>query len=148
MTSEFQFEENRLAYTKKYMEMVIKAAEQNQGEFQENIKQAMVDLNSSDSSMSYISILTNSKYLEMASSELEALKRLTNKPYFARINFKSEGQDFEEIFYIGKTSLYERDTQEPIIVDWRSPIANVYYDGRLGHVEYESNEGNVEGYLS
>ena len=148
MTNEFQFEQNRLAYTKKYMEMVIQAAEQNQGEFQENIKQAMVDLNSSDSSMSYISILTNSKYLEMASSELEALKRLTNKPYFARINFKSAGQDFEEIFYIGKTSLYERDTQEPIIVDWRSPVANVYYDGRLGRVEYESNEGNVEGYLS
>ncbi|WP_404328933.1 RNA polymerase recycling motor HelD [Mesobacillus maritimus] len=148
MSKEFEYEENRLAYTKGYMEMVIMAAEQNQGEFQENMKQAMVDLDHLDSSLSYINILTNSKFLEMASSELEALKKLKNKPYFARINFKSEGQKSEEIFYIGKTSLYERDTQEPIIVDWRSPVANVYYDGRLGRVEYESNEGIVEGYLS
>lgn len=148
MSKEFEYEENRLAYTRGYIEMVIKAAEQNQGEFQENVKQAMVDLDHLDSSLSYINILTNSKFLEMATSELEALKKLKNKPYFARINFKSEGQKSDEIFYIGKTSLYERDTQEPIIVDWRSPVANVYYDGRLGKVEYESNEGSVEGYLS
>jgi len=148
MSKEFEYEVNRLAYTRGYMEMVIKAAEQNRGDFQENMKQAMVDLDHLDSSLSYINILTNSKFLEMASSELEALKKLKNKPYFARINFKSEGQKSEEIFYIGKTSLYERDTQEPIIVDWRSPVANVYYDGRLGKVEYESNEGSVAGYLS
>lgn len=148
MSKEFEYEENRLAYTKGYMEMVIKVAEQNQGEFQESMKQALVDLDHLDSSLSYINILTNSKFLEMASSELEELKKLKDKPYFARINFKSEGQESEEIFYIGKTSLYERDTQEPIIVDWRSPVANVYYDGRLGKVEYESNEGMVEGYLS
>jgi len=148
MSKEFEYEENRLAYTRGYMEMVIKAAEQNKGAFQENVKQSMVDLDHLDSSLSYINILTNSKFLEMASSELEALRKLKNNPYFARINFKSEGQSSEEIFYIGKTSLYERDTQEPIIVDWRSPVANVYYDGRLGKVEYESNEGSVEGYLS
>src|SRR5690606_19905987 len=53
-----------------------------------------------------------------------------------------------DTYYLGKTSLYERETQEPIIVDWRSPIANVYYDGRLGELSYESNEGEIEGYLS
>ncbi|MBY0096741.1 RNA polymerase recycling motor HelD [Mesobacillus maritimus] len=148
MSKEFEYEKRRLAYTRGYMEMVIKAAEQNQGDFQENMKQAMVDLDHLDSSLSYINILTNSKFIEMASTELEALRKLKNKPYFARINFKSEGQSSEEIFYIGKTSLYERDTQEPIIVDWRSPVANIYYDGRLGKVEYESNEGSIEGYLS
>lgn len=145
---EFQHEKNRLAYTKKYIEKIIKAAEENQGKYKENIKQAMIDLDYLDSSLSYINILTNSKFLEMATSELDALKRIKNKPYFARINLKTEGQTFENVYYIGKTSLYDKSTQEPIIVDWRSPIANVYYDGRLGEVTYESNDGTVKGYLS
>ncbi len=54
----------------------------------------------------------------------------------------------ERIFYIGKTSLYGKSNQEPTIVDWRSPIANVYYDGRLGEVSYETNNKVIEGNLS
>ncbi|WP_461202777.1 RNA polymerase recycling motor HelD [Anoxybacillus sp. TBDG-1] len=145
---DFQYEKNRLAYTKRYIEKVIKVSEVNKGQYKENIKQAMIDLDYLDSSLSYINILTNSKFLEIASSEIDALKRIKNKPYFSRINLKIEGHSNENVYYIGKTSLYDKSTQEPIIVDWRSPIANVYYDGRLGEVSYESNEGLIKGYLS
>ncbi|GAA0314006.1 RNA polymerase recycling motor HelD [Bacillus carboniphilus] len=145
---DFHQEENRLGYTKKYIEYVLKAAELNQGNYKENIKQAMVDLDYLDSSLSYINILTNSKFLDMASTEFETLKRIKDKPYFARINFKKTSKNTEDVYYIGKTSLYEKETQEPIIIDWRSPVANVYYDGRLGDVSYESNDKTVNGFLS
>ncbi|SEN59033.1 DNA helicase-2 / ATP-dependent DNA helicase PcrA [Mesobacillus persicus] len=76
MTTEFEYGKKRLAYTKKYIEMVVRAAEESQGQFQGDNKQAMEDLDHLDSSISYIKILTNSKFLEMATSELESLKRV------------------------------------------------------------------------
>jgi DNA helicase-2/ATP-dependent DNA helicase PcrA len=44
--------------------------------------------------------------------------------------------------------LFRDDNQQPIIVDWRSPIANLYYEGRLGNVSYETEAAcTVEGNL-
>lgn len=40
-----------------------------------------------------------------------------------------------------------KDDHEPLIIDWRAPIAGVYYDGRLGEVSYEAEEGTVTGEL-
>jgi DNA helicase II / ATP-dependent DNA helicase PcrA len=79
---------------------------------------------------------------------LERLSSVLGKPYFSRINFKSSGDTDEEILYIGKASLFDRVNQIPIIVDWRSPIANVYYDGRLGNVTYDAYGEMQSGYLS
>ncbi|MCU9612796.1 UvrD-helicase domain-containing protein [Caldibacillus lycopersici] len=146
--SEFQKEEEHLAYTKGYMEILLQEAEQNQEKLKEELQQSLAELKDLDSSLSYTSLLSNTKFLEMATKELDALKRVKSKPYFARIDFKKNDQNQEDVYYFGKTSLYERDSQEPIIVDWRSPVASLYYDGRLGNVSYSSYEEEVEGYLS
>lgn len=45
--------------------------------------------------------------------------------------------------YKGKASLYRRDTQQPIIIDWRSPVANLYYEGRGGAIQYEAEQGTI-----
>jgi len=146
--AEFRAEQKRLAYTKEYMDAVIAEARKNKGDLQENIKQAMGNADLLDSSLSYINLLTNSKFLQTATTELNILQRIMNAPYFARIDYQMKGKKNKGIYYIGKTSLYEKETQQPIIVDWRSPIANVYYDGRLGEVSYKANEENINGYLS
>lgn len=146
--ADYQKEVERLEFTKLYIKTILEASRENKQSFTENIKQAFVDLDYLDSSLSYINILTNAKFLELAGNELERLESILNKPYFSRINFKKQEDEVEEILYIGKTSLYDRENQMPIIVDWRSPIANVYYDGRLGEVSYEVNGEQREGYLS
>ncbi|MFT8323352.1 MAG: RNA polymerase recycling motor HelD [Bacillus sp. (in: firmicutes)] len=145
---EFQAEKERLAYTKNYMEQVMEEALQSKGNLEVDMKQASSDLDYSDSSLNYIQLLTNSRFLHIATTELNTLKRLMNAPYFARIDYQMKGKKNKRSYYIGKTSLYEKDTQKPIIVDWRSPVANVYYDGRLGNVSYTANEEEIEGYLS
>ncbi|MBT2694052.1 RNA polymerase recycling motor HelD [Bacillus sp. ISL-55] len=146
--ADYQKEVERLEFTKLYIKTILEASRENKQSFTENIKQAFVDLDYLDSSLSYINILTNAKFLELAGNELERLESILNKPYFSRINFKKQEDKAEEILYIGKTSLYDRENQMPIIVDWRSPIANVYYDGRLGEVSYEVNGEQREGYLA
>lgn len=79
--------------------------------------------------------------------KLSDLKKIKCKPYFARIDFKANNEEKEEL-YIGKLSLLDSNTQKPIIIDWRAPISNLYYDGRIGKSSYESPEGTVEGNIS
>jgi DNA helicase II / ATP-dependent DNA helicase PcrA len=145
---DYQSEIERLEFTKEYIKSVLEQSKGNKEQFVENLKEAFADLDTSDSSLSYMNLLTNAQYLELAQSELERLASIIGKPYFSRINFTSSGDTNEEILYIGKASLFDRVNQIPIIVDWRSPIANVYYDGRLGDVTYEAYGETQSGYLS
>ncbi|MHC8521419.1 hypothetical protein ACPJHQ_09025 [Rossellomorea sp. H39__3] len=84
----------------------------------------------------------------MSKEELDSLEKARSKPYFARIDFRHDGSQQFEKHYIGKTSLYQRDNQEQIIVDWRSPIANLYYEGRIGDVSYDAEGETYIGDLS
>ena len=145
---DYQSEVERLEFTKEYIKSVLEMSKGNKEQFVENLKEAFADLDTSDSSLSYMNLLTNAQYLELAESELERLSSVIGKPYFSRINFTSSGDTNEEILYIGKASLFDRVNQIPIIVDWRSPIANVYYDGRLGDVTYDAYGETQSGYLS
>ena len=145
---DYQSEIERLEFTKEYIKSVLEQSKGNKEQFVENLKEAFADLDTSDSSLSYMTLLTNAQYLELAQSELERLASIIGKPYFSRINFTSSGDTNEEILYIGKASLFDRVNQIPIIVDWRSPIANVYYDGRLGEVTYDAYGETQSGYLS
>ncbi|GAA0327817.1 RNA polymerase recycling motor HelD [Bacillus carboniphilus] len=145
---DFDSELKRLQFTKTYMDAVIMTAETSTDQFRENMKQAFEELERQDSSLSYMELLTNARFFEMSKSDLENLKKLRKKPYFARIDFAREGHPDTEIYYIGKTSLYQRENQEPIIVDWRSPIANLYYEGRLGPESYKAEGEVYKGDLS
>lgn len=143
---DFQVEVERLAYTQSYMQQILNESQRDLQAAQENIRKSMADLDYLDSSLSYLNILTNARFFEMARNQKEGLEAVQKKPYFARIHFQKTG-DPEELLYIGKTSLFHRETHEPIIVDWRSPVANVYYDGRLGDMEYDVRGEVHKGHL-
>ncbi|MFL6555022.1 MAG: HelD family protein, partial [Bacillus sp. (in: firmicutes)] len=145
---DYQSEVERLEFTKEYIRTVLEISKGNREFFVENMKQAFADLGPQDSSASYTDLLANASFLELAESELKRLESVIGKPYFSRIDFTSGSSESEENLYIGKVSLFDRVTQQPIIVDWRSPIANVYYDGRLGDVSYEAYGETQTGFLS
>lgn len=145
---EYDKESKHLEFVKRYISAVIKTGETNEDKFKENIREAFVDLDWFDSSLSYINILTNAKFLATSAQELENLRKIQSKPYFAKIQLQRNDSEEKEEYYLGKTSLYQRESQDPIIVDWRSPIANVYYDGRIGDVSYEFNGHTYDAYLS
>lgn len=86
--------------------------------------------------------------LYLGHKKLQDIKQIRNKPYFARIDFKANNEEDIEKLYIGKISVLDSETQEPIIVDWRAPISNLYYDGRIGNSSYKSPEGIIEGEIS
>ncbi|WP_234396904.1 RNA polymerase recycling motor HelD [Bacillus massiliglaciei] len=134
-------EQKRLDFTKRYMDVIIKTAESSKDQFRKYMQETFGDEDWQESGR-YSELLTTANFFEMSKTELESLKAAQGKPYFARVDFNRKGNEIHENLYFGKTSLYQRETQEQIIVDWRSPIANLYYEGRVGPVEYEA-EGEL-----
>lgn len=79
------------------------------------------------------------RYQTLASQEKrqKVLRLMKGNPYFARIDFKEDQEN--ETLYLGIASLRDQ-TEETIVIDWRAPIANLYYEGELGPTHYESQD--------
>ncbi|WP_242486903.1 HelD family protein [Peribacillus sp. TH16] len=144
---DFEQERQRLDFTKRYIDVVIKTSETSKDQFQRNMQEAFGDADWSESGL-YSQLLTTANFFEMSRSELESLRKASKKPYFARVDFERNDGDLGEVLYFGKTSLYQRESQEQIIVDWRSPIANLYYEGRIGEIEYEAEGETFSGNIT
>ena len=68
---------------------------------------------------------------------------LKESPYFGKIDFLEEDSNPEEL-YIGRFGLTKEGAYEPVIVDWRAPIASLFYKGSLGKSSYESPVGEIK----
>lgn len=66
---------------------------------------------------------------------LERNEKAIKKPYFGRIVFQDETLDKEESLYIGRGGIFS-DTTHWMVVDWRAPVANAYYENGLGKCSY------------
>ena len=74
------------------------------------------------------------------------LKIAKKEPYFARLDFQEELTNETEQLYIGKVGVAD-DAGDPLIIDWRAPIASLFYSFSGGDdlAYYTSPEGLVEG---
>ena len=68
---------------------------------------------------------------------LKELTELKSSPYFGRIDFSEEDYGINKM-YIGRFGVTPENTFEPLIVDWRAPIASLFYTGALGEAFYEA----------
>lgn len=73
-------------------------------------------------------------------SALKRNQRATKKPYFGRIDFLEETLQKEETLYIGRGGI-AKDTTHQVVVDWRAPVANAYYENGLGECSYHAPDG-------
>ena len=68
------------------------------------------------------------------------LSRMFYSPYFGMIDYEDHNLDEEECcYYIGKRSLSEDG--EPIVLDWRTPAASLFYQQRLGEMTFKAPSG-------
>ena len=73
--------------------------------------------------------------------KLSEFVKLKESPYFGKINFNDDG--FNEELYIGRYGLTPEGSYEPVIVDWRAPVASLFYKGMLGKTSYSSPQGEI-----
>ncbi|MGL5765471.1 MAG: HelD family protein [Sarcina sp.] len=77
---------------------------------------------------------------------IKILRNQLNAPYFSRIDFKEEGENPESI-YIGVSSVMEDDF-DFLVLDWRSPISNMFYDFEMGPAFYTTPNGEIHGEIT
>ena len=83
----------------------------------------------------------------LAEQNERSLHLAEKKPYFTRVDFREENADLKS-YYIGKNGVVRAKTLEPYIIDWRAPVANLYYSGQIGPMEYTAPEGVVRGEMT
>ena len=69
--------------------------------------------------------------------------KLKESPYFGKVTFKEEDSLPEDI-YVGRYGLTLEDAYEPLIVDWRAPIASLFYKGSVGPSSYNPPSGEIK----
>ena len=73
-----------------------------------------------------------------AQEDLLRCEKARKKPYFGRIDFIDEKTKNKEAYYIGRVGI--RDTvTDRVVIDWRAPVATVYYENSLGTCKYSVN---------
>jgi DNA helicase II / ATP-dependent DNA helicase PcrA len=101
-----------------------------------------------DNSQEFIELMVNNVIQNSLVLKIRNLETAQSKPYFARVDFQENGKNQPEKLYIGKMCLTRDEDQRLEIVDWRAPVANLYYEGRLGETGYDCPEGHIPGQMS
>ena len=88
----------------------------------------------------------NERIFSYLSQDIEKYEESLIEPYFGRVDFR-ENMGFTESIYIGKKGISNSKDGEEIVVDWRAPVADLYYSGTGGDAYYKAPQGIVEGKL-
>ena len=75
----------------------------------------------------------------------ELLERVYKKPYFAKVKFKADDGDDREDYYFGIKGIWKE--KNIYVIDWRTPVGSLYYDGAIGRCSYKAPTGIIEGEL-
>ncbi|MDR1013081.1 MAG: AAA family ATPase [Lactobacillales bacterium] len=73
---------------------------------------------------------------------LDTVNRLLKEPYFGRIDLEFENEKEMGIFYLGVNSFRTLEDEDRVI-DWRAPIAELYYNQDLGKSSYKAENVKV-----
>ena len=80
---------------------------------------------------------------DAAAEKLGRVKRLLKAPYFARVKLQFDPSEEPEDYYIGSAGVSE-SAYEHLVIDWRSPIAETYYNQENGKTFYTVNGKRVD----
>lgn len=127
-------EEQKLEKTQRYIDNEIKESE-------ERLERGFEDYDFDDYADDFMKAALREKF----SQRIKNLKMVRQKPYFARVDFVENGETARDAFYLGKVMVTDHNTLEQIVIDWRAPIADLYYEGRLGEASYNCPAGNIKG---
>ena len=130
-------EKNELLKLKKTQNYITKEIK----ESEERLERGFEDYDFDDYADDFMKAALRDKFTQ----RIKNLKMVINKPYFARVDFIEKGDIKRDAFYLGKVMVTDHNTLEQIVIDWRAPIADLYYEGRLGEANYNCPAGNIEG---
>jgi len=89
----------------------------------------------------YIELANSITRKDSVSKALRKNLKALVKPYFGRIDYDDIELGRKSSLYLGKNSVAKNSiTME--VVDWRAPVASVYYENEIGHCTYQVPDGS------
>lgn len=82
--------------------------------------------------------------LQETRRDLLRCQKARKKPYFGRIDFKDLKLGKEESYYVGRVGI-TNEQSDPMVIDWRAPVASVYYENAMGSCRYMVRNVGVLG---
>lgn len=78
-----------------------------------------------------------------AENQLAKIVRLLKSPYFGKVVVDFLDNEPKESFYIG-TANFTDDADENLVYDWRSPIAELFYNNMIGPSSYTVRQNKID----
>ncbi len=80
---------------------------------------------------------------DLDAKKLADIQVLLKQPYFAKLVLEFDPEEKPKELYIGRAGMSD-ESYRRMIVDWRSPIAEVYYNQDEGRTSYVANDRRIE----
>ena len=78
-----------------------------------------------------------------AENQLAKIERLLKSPYFGKVVVDFLDNEPKESFYIGIANFTD-DADENLVYDWRSPIAELFYNNMIGPSSYTVRQNKID----
>lgn len=130
---DFSYEQQHLADTIEAMKQIIHDLEHDMDDRVQKINQS---LSKKDEVSAYVHSLMKSDH----AIKVHDIAKALDSPYFGRVDFREDGaQDFEQ-YYIGRTKVAKLDIEsvkDILVFDWRDPVSTIFYECQDGRASYE-----------
>lgn len=144
----------KMLASQKYLTAFIKEAREDGLAFVQKMSEDVrIDFSSfSDNMDTFSTIEMKNREIDQMNSRIISSERLLadverslEAPYFGKIQvtFIDDDEEDPEAFYIGINS-YEDQQHNKYVYDWRSPIAELFYNNKLGASSYRVNNYTID----
>ncbi len=142
---------NKLLGMKDQLENDIAALEEkaieDKNDIRDNIRFDYADIETTMETLTEIEVWN--RYIDTYNVEsntcdvrLQTAKNILEAPYFAKVQLQFDESEPPEDYYIGRAAISENGYDQ-MVVDWRSPIAEVYYNQETGHTHYKVDDREI-----
>ncbi len=142
-----KFEHNYLSQVLNFINAKYDKAAERKSEIDAELEELLEHYDPQNREM-YVTIVVDKDLQKGFEKDLRDLGRAKNTPYFGRVDFKDDEDGSVLRVYIGRGGIYDEKSQNLLVTDWRTPIANLYYNSTVGPASYESVDSVISGELT
>lgn len=123
----FKEEQDNLARVEKSIDRIVSASAEELKKQEDELKDFVIYDYDDHSRM-----ITLKKEVSRHREEVDEYRQIQNQPYFGHFDMSSAEEELNS-YYVGKEALIDPNNANAIIIDWRSPIGNTFYNKSERH---------------
>lgn len=112
----------------------------------QSIDSEVKSFNNRESPMAYSDPRSTAAWMSFAGERVGLLLAVRAEPFFGRVDFVRHGQAETEPLYFGKCDIASGGVRQ--VIDWRAPVAQLYYGAGFRNTYYKAPGGEVRGDVS